>query len=157
MNTPNYEMDEMVAKLNADNAQAVINEYQGKSVEQIEADLNKWNDDGDNHEFATEIHQAIERYTRYHLTAAASTMGRKGGASTSERKVTAARANGQKGGRPRRSLYDRAISKMERLGFCDDDIDFTFADWREGGGDEHYKWLIKSTKSEIASWIESGR
>ena len=83
---------------------------------------------------------------------AAVELGKLGGSVKSERKAITSSENGKKGGRP--TLYEQAKSRMDDMNFTNEQMDFIFADWPEGN--EHYKWLLSTTKEEIEDWIEAG-
>lgn len=50
-------------------------------------------------------------------------------------------------------LYDRAERKIRHSPKLAPHLTFILADWNEG--DEHLRWVIRSTVKEILDWVES--
>ena len=79
------------------------------------------------------------------INQAAAALGKKGGKSTSEAKVTAARKNGAKGGRPQSSRKERADAALERLRNASP----------ETRDQEYQTWLFFATAAEVRrNWKE---
>lgn len=84
--------------------------------------------------------------------AAAVSLGRRGGQSTSTTKAAAARANGARGGRP--SLREQAEARVDGSAALSAHKDFIMADWPEGV--EHWKWVLAASEAEIVDWAQAG-
>lgn len=87
------------------------------------------------------------------ISKAAAAMGRRGGQSTSLAKTSAARANGQAGGRP--SLRDQAAARVENSPTLRQYTAYIMADWPEGR--EHWRWVLTAPVREIVDWCEAGK
>jgi len=82
---------------------------------------------------------------------AAAILGRMGGRSISDAKQTAARMNGQRGGRPTlRDQAERRVNNSPKLVSYHDTIMY---DWPEGNA--HWRWILTARISEIVDWAET--
>lgn len=91
------------------------------------------------------------------ITTAAATLGRKGGKATTEAKVTAARANGAKGGRPRAAWskttygwkHNASGATLERTNNPNPD---RYGDWSLAGAPtvtRRYWWSLAKAKAAV--------
>lgn len=74
------------------------------------------------------------------------------GSMRSERKATAARENGKRGGRP--SNRQRAETRVNEMEFSDSQKDFIWSDWPNMT--EHIDWLLTASREGIVAWIDAG-
>lgn len=53
-----------------------------------------------------------------------------------------------------KEIEKNARERIEGMGFTQQQLEFIFADWPEGG--EHFAWLLTASRDEIVSWGEAG-
>lgn len=102
---------------------------------------------------AREIEREADYLIEWVKDSAAVSLGRRGGAVTSDAKSKSSAKNGKLGGRP--SLREQAERRVDASPKLTKYKAFIMADWNEGA--EHWRWVIRASVSEIVDWAKAGK